>query len=70
MHSESPRNHNLSRATPAAERLRTDERANLEAITAPFNSDRGVDILFDGVTHGLPHSKDTLTVPSDIFHLM
>ena len=70
MHSESPRNHNLSRATPAEERLRTGETVNLEAITASFNSERGVEIHFDGVTLGFPHSKETLTVPSDSFHLM
>ena len=70
MHSESPRNHTLSGATPAAERLCTEDPANLEAITAPFNAERGVDIFLYRVTLSLQQSKDTLTVPSDSFHLM
>ena len=54
----------------ASVRLPTEERANLEASTAPFNSERGVEILFDGVTRGLAQSRDTSNESSSSFHLI
>ena len=63
-------NHNISTGTPAEDKLRTEQRANCDAITAPFISERGVDILFAGVTRDFLHSKDTKTELSISFHLM
>ena len=54
----------------AAERLRTEECANLVATTAPLSSDLGVEIRFSGVTFGLAHRRETETEPSARPHLI
>jgi hypothetical protein len=40
-------------------RLVTEESASPEARTAPFISERGVEILLDGVTRGFAQNKET-----------
>ena len=62
-------NHNHSIGTPAEDKLRTVESANRDAITAPFSSERGVDILFARVTLGFLHSNETQAELSISFHL-
>ena len=53
VHSESPMIHTRSGKSSDGDQLLSVERTRREAITAPFNSERGVDIRCIGVVRDL-----------------
>ena len=68
VHSESPNMQILSGMLLGAQ-LRNVERTRRDAKTAPFNSERGVDILCRGVTRDLQLTRVVKIEPSLSVHL-
>ena len=53
----SPRSHNLSGVEPEAIHAHVTERARRSRKTAPFNSERGVEILFSRIILALEPAR-------------